>query len=166
MTKAFAGSKLEALYASHIDGTVRLAYLMTGSREQAEDLAQEAFVRIAGRFYDLRSEDAFGAYLRTTVLNLSRGHLRRIRTHRSYLRRQNAREAVAAPYDPTEGSALWTALQRLAHRQRAALVLHYYEDLSERQTAEALGCSVSAVKSLVSRGLTELREQMSPGEES
>lgn len=164
--KTAAGSKLEGLYAAHIDAAVRLAYLMTGNREQAEDLAQEAFVKIAGRFYDLRSEEAFGAYLRTTVVNLSRGHLRRLRTQRDYLRRQRAEDETVRPYDPSEGSDTWAALQRLAHRQRAALVLRYYEDLSERQTADALGCSVSAVKSLVSRGLAELRAHMSTGEEA
>ncbi|HEX2196344.1 MAG TPA: sigma factor, partial [Actinomycetota bacterium] len=66
----------------HIRGAVRLAYLVTGDEQQAQDIAQEAFVRIAGRFQDLRSPDAFPAYLRTTVLNLARGHLRRLRTQR------------------------------------------------------------------------------------
>ncbi|HEX2196343.1 MAG TPA: sigma-70 family RNA polymerase sigma factor [Actinomycetota bacterium] len=58
---------------------------------------------------------------------------------------------------------MWEALRKLPYRQRAALVLRYYEDLSERQTADALGCSVSAVKSLVTRGLQVLRDEVGGG---
>lgn len=154
------GSRLEALYAEHARGAIRLAYLMTGDEQQAQDIAQEAFVRIAGRFHDLRNPDAFPGYLRATVLNLSRGHLRRLRTQRDYLKRA-ARAEAEAPRDDAEGrDEMWKTLQRLPHRQRAALVLRYYEDLSERQAADALACSVSAVKSLVSRGLEALRAEM------
>ena len=153
--------RLEELYAGHIDGAVRLAYLMTGDEQQAQDIAQDAFVRIAGRFHDLRNPDAFPAYLRTTVLNLSRGHLRRLRTQRDYLRRgPRGDDAVHTGSSVEESDAMWAALSRLSHRQRAALVLRYYEDLSERQAADALGCSVAAVKALVSRGLRDLRYQM------
>jgi RNA polymerase sigma-70 factor (sigma-E family) len=154
-------SRLERLYALHIDGAARLAYLMTGDEQQAQDIAQDAFVKIAARFHDLRHEDAFPSYLRTTVLNLSRGHLRRLRTQRDYLRREKGAAAPAAAASELESrDAMWHALRKLPHRQRAAIVLRYYEDLSERQTADALGCSLSAVKSLVSRGLGELRAQM------
>jgi RNA polymerase sigma-70 factor (sigma-E family) len=159
-------SRLERLYARHIDGASRLAYLMTGDEQQAQDIAQDAFVRIASRFHDLRHEDAFPAYLRTTVLNLCRGHLRRLRTQRDYVRRTTrGPEPVAAGAEVETRDAMWQALQKLSHRQRAALVLRYYEDLSERQTADALACSLSAVKSLVSRGLGELRAQMQGGDE-
>lgn len=154
-----SGTRLEALYAEHARGAIRLAFLMTGDEQQAQDIAQEAFVRIAGRFHDLRNPDAFPGYLRTTVLNLSRGYLRRLRTQRDYT--QRAAGEVEAPREDTEGrDEMWRALQRLPHRQRAALVLRYYEDLSERQAADALGCSVSAMKSLVTRGLQALRAEM------
>ena len=153
-------SRLEALYSAHVHGAIRLAYLMTGDEQQAQDIAQEAFVKISARFHDLRNPDAFPGYLRTTVLNLSRGHLRRLRTQREYLKR-TPRGEPAVPQDDAGGrDEMWSALQRLPHRQRAALVLRYYEDLSERQTGEALGCSVSAVKSLVSRGLETLRAEV------
>lgn len=156
-------SRLEELYSQHARGAVRLAYLMTGDEQQAQDIAQEAFVRIAGRFQDLRNPDAFPGYLRATVLNLARGHLRRLRTQRDYVKRAPRAEAEA-PRDDAEGrDAMWRALQGLPHRQRAALVLRYYEDLSERQTADALDCSVSAVKSLVSRGLAALRAEVEGG---
>lgn len=154
-------NRLESLYSEHVESAVRLAFLVTGDEQQAQDVAQEAFVRIAGRFHDLRSPDAFPAYLRTTVLNLCRGHLRRLRTQRDYLRRQGRDEEVAeAGAGAGARDEMWRALGRLPYRQRAALVLRYYEDLSERQAADALGCSVSAVKSLVSRGLQALRTEM------
>ena len=160
-TERAPGTRLEALYSTHIDYAVRLAFLMTGDRLQAEDIAHDAFVKIAGRFKDLRDPAAFPGYLRTTVLNLARSHLRRLRTQRDYLERE--RRAATSPSSSAgnEGDdALWESLQRLTHRQRAAIVLRYYEDLSEAQTAEALGCSLSAVKSLVSRGLQELRAEI------
>ena len=154
------GSRLEALYAQHVRASIRLAFLMTGDPQQAQDIAQEAFVRIAGRFGDLRNPDAFPGYLRATVLNLSRGHLRRLRTQRDYLKRTARGEPEAPPDGAEDRDEMWRALQGLPYRQRAALVLRYYEDLSERQAADALGCSVSAVKSLVSRGLEALRAGM------
>jgi RNA polymerase sigma-70 factor (sigma-E family) len=156
-------SRLEDLYSEHAGRAVRLAYLMTGDEQVAQDLAQEAFARIAGRFHDLRHPDAFPGYLRVTVLNLSRGHLRRLRTQREYLRRQRPDEESTAADDAGERDAMWRSLQTLPHRQRAALVLRYYEDLSERQAADALDCSVSALKSLVTRGLEALRSEMKGG---
>ena len=153
-------SRLEALYSDHARGAIRLAFLMTGDQQQAQDIAQEAFVRIAGRFADLRDPDALPGYLRATVLNLSRGYLRRLRTQRAYLKRTPRGEPTVPQDDAGGRDEMWRALQRLPHRQRAALVLRYYEDLSERQTGEALGCSVSAVKSLVSRGLETLRAEV------
>lgn len=154
------GSRLEALYSRHSRSAIRLAFLMTGDEHQAQDIAQEAFAKIAGRFADLRDPDALPGYLRTTVLNLSRGHLRRLRTQREYLKRTPSREPVVPDDDPGRRDAMWRALQRLPYRQRAALVLRYYVDLSERQAADVLGCSVSAMKSLVTRGLEALRAEM------
>ena len=153
---------LERLYVSHIDGAVRLAYLMTGDREKAQDIAHDAFVKMAGRFHDLRHRDAFPAYLRSTVLNLSRSYLRRLRVQRDYVQREAARpEASPRSIDLESRDEMWAALQKLPHRRRAAIVLRYYEDLTEQQTADALGCSISAVKALVARGLEGLRTEMS-----
>ena len=152
--------KLEQLYTLHIDMAVRLAFLMTGDQHQARDIAQDAFVKVAGRFHGIRDQAAFPAYLRTTVINLSRGHLRKLRTERDYMARQTAGEVATAGPDIEGSDEMWRALQTLPARQKAALVLRYYEDLSERQMADTLGVSESAVKSLLSRGLTQLRAQM------
>jgi RNA polymerase sigma-70 factor (sigma-E family) len=153
-------SRLARLYQDHALAAVRLAYLLTGSRELAEDLVQEAFLRISPRLETLREEQAFPGYLRKTVLNLARAHFRRQRLERLTLRKHasiSPRLEAAIVSDIDLREELWRALQRLPHRQRAALVLRYYEDLSTRDAAALLGTSVGAVKLLVSRGTQALR---------
>lgn len=152
-------ARLEELYARHAPGAARLAFLLTGERDLAEDVVQDAFVRVAGRFAGLRSPDAFDAYLRRTVVNLCRGQWRRRRTERAHARRQPAVPHEWQP-DVAARDEMLRALRALPERQRAAVVLRYYEDLSERQTAEVLGCAVGTVKSLVSRALTTLRAEL------
>ena len=77
------GGRLAELYRRHAPDAVRLAYLLTGDRVLAEDLVQDAFVKLAGRFRDLRDPDAFAAYLRRTVVNLTNSHWRRTRDRKS-----------------------------------------------------------------------------------
>lgn len=159
-----ATTRLEGLYDAHVKDATRLAYLLTGDRHLAEDLAQDAFVKVAGRFLDLRDRDAFGPYLRRTVVNLSNGYFRRLRVERTYLERERSRVGSAESEDlpDVEGrEEILAALSTLPRRQRAAIVLRYFEDLSEQQTADALNCSLGAVKSLVSRGMASLRSTLS-----
>ncbi|MFN2589822.1 MAG: SigE family RNA polymerase sigma factor [Actinomycetota bacterium] len=156
--KLVEGGRLGELYVRHAPGAVRLAYLLTGDRNLAEDLVQEAFARLVGRFLDLRAPEAFEAYLRKTVVNLARSHFRRKRVERAYVDRVRAEpEHSAAQPDVDEREALQKALAQLSERQRAAIVLRFYSDLSEAQTAKVLGCRVGTVKSLVSRGMSKLR---------
>lgn len=152
-------SSLDNLYVRHAPGGRRLAYLLTGSSEAAEDLVHDAFVRLAGRFQHLRHREAFGAYLRRTIVNLHLSRLRRLRLERAFAEVQRP-DDPAAGVDVAARLDLWTALATLPVRQRAALVLRYYEDLSEREAAELLRCSVPALKSLVTRGLSSLKPQM------
>ncbi len=154
--------RLAELYAKHGRGAVRLAYLLTGDRPMAEDLAQEAFVRVFGRFRDLRNPGSFEWYLRRTVVNLANSHFRRLRTEREYVQRRRAELPPPSMPDVASRLAMWQALQRLPQRQRAAIVLRFYEDLSEAATADVLRCPVGTVKSLVSRGLTRLRSEATP----
>jgi RNA polymerase sigma-70 factor (sigma-E family) len=152
-----------ALYEDHAPAALRLAYLLTGERELAEDLMQEAFAKVLGRYGDLRRPDAFDAYLRRTVINLTHTTFRRRRLERAYVVRERQEVAVVSTFDDPDFAAqeeLWQRLQRLAPRQRSALVLRFYLDISERESAELLGCSVGSVKSLVSRGLDALRHQL------
>jgi len=93
------------------------------------------------------------------VVNLVRKHWRKLRSERSYQGLGIATQATLLP-DVAEQDELWRALQQLPHRQRAAIVLRFYEDLSEGETARVLGCAVGTVKSSVARGLRRLREEM------
>jgi RNA polymerase sigma-70 factor (sigma-E family) len=153
-------ARLLELYQTNAGATVRLAYMLTGDKQLAEDLSQEAFVRVAGRFRDLRKPEVFRSYLFKSVVNLTRSHWRRERVARGYLTTQDARPRTTTIPDVERQEVLRQALLALPPRQRVALVLRYYEDYSERQTAEVLGCSVGAVKSLVLRGTEALRRKI------
>src|SRR5438876_284212 len=156
--------RLGDLYLRHADAAVRLAYLLTGDRMLAEDLVQDAFVRLAGRLVHLRDPGAFDAYLRTTVVNLTRSYFRRRRVERTYMdkaRNAAVQEAARWPVHSVEDREdMWRALGRLSQRQRAAIVLRFYEDLTEAQVADILKCRPGTVKSLVSRGIETLRNEM------
>jgi RNA polymerase sigma-70 factor (sigma-E family) len=158
------GTKLEELYQRHAGAAVRLAYLLLQDRSVAEDIVQDAFVRVAGRLVHLRDPGAFDAYLRRTVVNLSRSHVRRKMLERAFLKRETAaveRDTSRWPSSSIEDrEVLWRSLGRLSERQRAAIVLRFYEDLPEIQVAEILRCRPGTVKSLVSRGLETLRHEM------
>jgi RNA polymerase sigma-70 factor (sigma-E family) len=155
------GGRLGELYVRYAPGAVRLAYLLTGDRALSEDLVQDAFVKLAGRFIDFREPHGFDAYLRTTVVNLARVHFRHRKVERAYLKREGGRSVpeTQGP-DFVTREPLREALYGLSERQRAAIVLRFYEDLSEAQTAEILGCRPGTVKSLVSRGMETLRRAM------
>jgi len=155
------GGRLAELYARHVPATVGFAYLLTGNHAEAEDLAHDAFVGLVGRLRHLRHPDAFDAYLLRTVVNLHTSRLRHLRVERAYAERERARPVpTAAPPDVGQREYVWRALDRLPPRQRAAIVLRYYEDLSERETAEIMRCSVAAVKSLTARAMQTLRADM------
>lgn len=155
-------NRLADLYERHAPAAGRLAYLLTGDRALAEDLVQEAFVRVVGRFRHLRVPDAFEAYLRRTIVNLHTSHLRRRRLERAYLEREGGTARPGPTVMPDVGvrEELWRALLDLPPRQRVAVVLRYYEDLSERETADTLRCSVAAVKSLTARAMEALRARI------
>jgi RNA polymerase sigma-70 factor (sigma-E family) len=135
---------------------LRTAFLLTGSSHAAEDLVQDALLRVMRSWS--RVEDP-PAYARRTIMNLYLNGLRR-----------RARELLTAllPDKPgrdsvdrvAERSVLWPALRALPPRTRAVIVLRYWLDLSEKETAELLGCSPGTVKSTASRGLARLRESL------
>ena len=149
---------LAELYERNAPSAIRLAYLITCDPELAQDITQEAFVRVAGRFRHLRAPEAFDTYLRRTVVNLCNSHFRHQRVVRAALERE-ANLAEQTVDDPDVGlrDELRTALRQLPARQRTALVLHYYEDLSEEQLADTMRCSLSAARSLVAHGKQTLR---------
>jgi RNA polymerase sigma factor (sigma-70 family) len=167
MERALTGSsseaRLAALYADHMGAAIGLARLLTGDDAQAEDVAHEAFIRAAGRFDHLRRPDAFGAYLRASVVNECRMRFRRARLERAWGRRHVTSEVVDPP-DVETRTTLWEAIAELPWRQRAALVLRYYEDLPVEQVAALLRCSRRAATGLIVRGLAHLRASL-PAEE-
>jgi RNA polymerase sigma-70 factor (sigma-E family) len=151
-------SRLAEVYERSAPAGFRLAYLLTGDRALAEDLVQEAFLRFVGRLQHLRDPEAFDGYLRRTIVNLSKDTFRRRAVERSYLKRRTAelREG-RADRDVATYASMRTALLTLPQRQRAAIVLRYYEDLHESEIADLLRCRPATVRSLVARGLETLR---------
>jgi RNA polymerase sigma-70 factor (sigma-E family) len=161
-----SAGKLADLYARHSQAGMRLAYFLAGERPGAEDLLQEAFVRAAGRLGAVRDEQAFGSYLRRTIVNLHASQLRRRRLEHDYLKRESGTDpAPARVPDVALQEDLWQMLLSLPTRQRAALFPRFYEDRSEVDTADVLGCSTRAVRSLVQRAVTKLRIDHGGGNE-
>lgn len=150
---------LAEVYLRSAPGGYRLAFLLTGDPMLAEDLVQDAFVHFVGRLDHLRDPGAFDAYLRRTIVNLSKNVHRRRAIERSYLQRRTA-ELRENHHDPdnSEFESMRAALMALPERQRAALVLRYYEDLPEAEIAELLLCRRATVRTLVARGLEGLRK--------
>ena len=157
---------LALLHQRHYPELVRLAFALTGDWSLAEELAQETFVRAWRSWTNLRNQQSAPAYLRTTVVNLARTSLRR--------RLKEAREvqdtAAARDAEPPEFTGPATrvdvlrALAILPQRKRECVVLRYYLDLSEAQTAHALGISVGTVKSQTARALQQLRPLLAQDE--
>ncbi len=153
-------TSLSDLYVRHAPESIRLAFLLTGDRGLAEDLVQEAFARLVGRLRHLRDPGAFGAYLRRTIVNLATSHFRHRLVERAYLERLARISIVETNPNEDLDETMHQALLRLPQRQRAAMVLRFYEDLSDVQTAEILRCSPGTVRSLVSRGMKTLRSEL------
>ena len=155
------GGVLEQLYVRHADRAIRVAYLLTGDRALAEDLVQEAFLKLAGRFLHVRNQAAFESYLRRTVVNLANSHFRRRKVERRYQEREASMlRPVSHDPDVPGTEAARAALLSLPIRQRTAIALRFYLDLSEARTAELMGCRPGTVKALVSQGFDKLRPKL------
>ena len=154
-----SGRGLDELYRRHAPDAVRLAYLLTGDAHMAQDLAQEAFVRLGWRLLHLRRPDAFGAYLRKTVVNLARMRFRRERRERAALTR-GAPVSIREEADAADREAVRRALRTLPDRQRIAVVLRFYEDLPNHDIAGILRCRPGTVGSLLSRAMRTLRTEL------
>ena len=141
---------------------LRTAYLMVGDHQLAQDLLQEALIKTLIAWPRLRDPAKVDAYVRRTVVTTAITWRRR----RSFHERPVELMPEVSGVDQVDALAthqvLVAQLRQLSPRQRAAIVLRYYEDLTEAQTAEVMGCSVGAVKSHVSVGLSRLRERMGP----
>jgi RNA polymerase sigma-70 factor (sigma-E family) len=154
--------RLEVLYLRHGPEALKLAYLLTGDKEIAQDIAQEAFVRVARRLTGLRNADAFRWYLRRTVVNMANSYLRRLRVERAYIKRlvgSGAAGGITLP-DVVTREMVRDAIEALPARQRAVVVLKYYQDLTDSQIAAVLGWPVGSVKSALHRAVAALRRRL------
>jgi RNA polymerase sigma factor (sigma-70 family) len=152
------------LYVGQMPGAIGLAYLLSGDRAQAEDLAQEAWVRVGGRFRRPRAPEALASSLRRTVIGLFLSHHRRARAG---LRNEGVEgsEGNSDVPDVGGGERLWEAIGQVTARQRAAVVLRYFEDLSERQVADVMGISAPAARSLMARAMETVGRHIGGEEE-
>ncbi|MCC5578580.1 SigE family RNA polymerase sigma factor [Microtetraspora sp. AC03309] len=153
------------LFTAHRLGLVRFAFLLVGDQEAAEDVVQDAFAAVHRRWRRLADHDDLLPYLRTAVLNGCRAvHRRRAIARRFGIDRE-------APFWSAESSALlgetrrevFAAVRDLPRRRREAVVLRYYLDLSEAETAEVMGVSRGTVKSTTARALRTLAEKLEEG---
>ncbi len=144
----------EDVYRLHYERMVRVAYTLTGSNEAAEDVVQDAYVKLYPRYDDLGDPTP---YLYRMVVN---GCRERHRHQQVVVRFQHL--FAPNPVVVDEADETLAALARLAPRRRATVVLRYYADLSLAEVAEVLGCKVGTVKSMLHRALNELKGVVEP----
>jgi len=151
--------------AANLEPLLRTAYLITWDSGEAEDLVQECLFKVARRWPRVRRMQQPRAYARRILVNLALDGARGRARRRGELNdgaaivEESARDALEGIETRAE---LLDALAGLNPRQRAVLVLRFFNDLTEAQTAEVLGCSPGTVKSSTSRGLARLREVLAP----
>jgi RNA polymerase sigma-70 factor (sigma-E family) len=141
---------LVELYQERYGPMVRLAYLMISDWAAAEELVQDAFVKVHRNWGRATNPPA---YLRTAVVNACRSWGRRkvLELHR---------RPAPAGHAQLVADEMWDALQVLPERQRTAIVLRFYEDMPDAQIAEILGCREATVRTSIHRGLARLRKEM------
>jgi RNA polymerase sigma-70 factor (sigma-E family) len=155
---------IDALYQAQWHHLVRLAVLLVDDVASAEDVVQDAFVALHRNTASLREPSAALAYLRTSVLNLSRSVVRRRIVARKHLKVAEPEGTASADHDVLlreEHQAALAAVRRLPQRQREVIVLRYWAGLSEREIAETLDISPGSVKSNASRGMDALQAALS-----
>ncbi|GII81556.1 DNA-directed RNA polymerase sigma-70 factor [Sphaerisporangium rufum] len=143
--------------ADRIDALFRYAYMLSGNPHDAADLVQEAMLRLRGSWSRVRRKDDPESYVKTTITRL---HIsvwrRRRREHLAWEVPERPQPVAESPLD------LWDDLARLPKRQRAVLVLRYYQDLPDAEIAEILGISPATVRSQAHRALGKLRDTVTP----
>jgi RNA polymerase sigma-70 factor (ECF subfamily) len=159
-----ADALVAAMFAEQGASLVRLARVFCEDRDAAEDLVQEAFIRLHRSAGSIRDLGRAPAFLRSIVINLARDHNRR---GLMSLRHRASAEMTTPPSEPDERAVrddevdtVLTALRTLPERQRACLVLHYYEELSIAEVAETLHISTNSVKTHCRRGLAALESRL------
>ena len=150
-----------AYLAARQPSLLRTAYLLTGNRHDAEDLVQTAFAKLYLSWDKVRDQGSMDGYVRRILVNEHNSLWRRAWKRREH----SAEDAVLHgldrahhdAHDDGVGAALWEVVQTLPRKARAVVVLRYYEEMSEAETAAVLGISTGTVKSQTSRALAALR---------
>ena len=145
---------------AHTSALLRTAYLLTGNSTAAEELVQDTLVRLYPKWHRVEAADVPLAYVRRSLTNGFINGKRRASSKdvalEIVLDRWDGRDEVS---QLVEREALWSLLSTLPDRQRAALVMRYFHDLPDDEIASALDCRAGTVRSLISRGLTALRDE-------
>ena len=166
-TASVRTSTIEDLYVRYAPAGFRLALLLTGDPSLAEDIVQDAFVRVVGRFGHLRRATSFDAYLRRTIVNLAKNTWRRRALERKHGDASVTRQDDVAPADAAvlERLVVLRLLASLSERQRTAIVLRFYEDLAEDDIAAIMRCPAGTVRSLISRAIAIMRHEIGDHED-
>jgi len=155
-----ADESIESLFQTHYPHIVYTAFALVGDWGLAEQLAQEAYLRLWRRWTWIADPQAAPSYLQRTVVNLSRETIRRRVIERRVLKARNSEQPPATEPDAAEVFALRHAITALPARKRECIVLRYLLGLSEAETADLLGVSVGTVKSQTHKGLHQLRDRL------
>jgi RNA polymerase sigma-70 factor (sigma-E family) len=139
---------------------LRTAYLLTGERHTAEDLVQTAFAKLYLSWDKVQRRELVDGYVRRILVNEHTSLWRRAWKRRETSTHELPERPTLDRHDHGESGALWEFVQTLPVRQRAVIVLRYYEDLSEAEIADALGISVGTVKSQASRAIAAMRSRI------
>jgi RNA polymerase sigma-70 factor (sigma-E family) len=163
MRKRDRDEAIESLFYACYPHLVRTAFGLTGDWDLAEQLAQDAYLRLWRRWRWIADPQAAPAYLQRTVVNLARETIRRRVLERRVLHSRSTPPPRAAAPDPAADLDLRRAVAALPARKRACVVLRYLVGMSEAETAEVLGVSVGTVKSQTHKGLRQLRDGLTDG---
>lgn len=162
-------AEFEQYMAARQPSLLRTAYLLTGDRHSAEDLVQTALAKLYLSWDKVQRRELVDGYVRRIMVNENNSLWRRAWKRREFATDEMPDRPHHDEYDGGAGRELWELVQTLPRKARAVVVLRYYEELSEAETAAVLGISVGTVKSQASRALATLRERapvsMNPREE-
>lgn len=159
--RAIRDAEFEAYMQARQPSLLRTAYLLTGDRNAAEDLVQTALAKLYLSWDKVRDREVIDGYVRRILVNENNSLWRRAWKKREFSTDTLPdHQSVIDTPDDGQSAALWDFVQTLPRKQRAVVVLRYYEDLSEAETAEILGISVGTVKSQASRALAGLRARV------
>jgi RNA polymerase sigma-70 factor (sigma-E family) len=155
-------ARVARLFDAHYVSLCRLAYVILGDVQLAEEMVMEALLKTFTGFRRIRDLDQADVYLRRAVVNLCRSRLRRkaieMRVNAVVLHREARRPPDWDPERHETSRLVWQAVRRLPERQRACVVMFYYEDLPEAQIAVVLDCSIGTVKSQLSKARGKLEK--------